>query len=370
MLFPSGSAELTDEGSKALAEVAKILRGMRNRRFIVAGHTDNVPVATERFEQQLGAVVGARRQGHRGADPRRPAARAARRRGLQRIRPGRAQRQRSGPAEEPPHRDHPRAAPQGAARPGQEGQAFESHRDEGQVGSAWRASSAPAGLILGTTAGVKPPLDKTPGAPRSSARTRRTSAERSRSRCSHESSGRDRRQHRRDVRGARAVRLFDEVVLARSRSLPGAMSARAPACRRAATRTRCSRAASSSSRRCFRVRGAMRAGGALMFDSGEGFAMRARAGLAGRRPERHRYPMVEPRSARVHGALAVAARRQSRAARGRQVLGLARRRRAAAVTRRAHARREPAVNRSWPPIWSSTPAAATATPTPGSASSA
>lgn len=49
VLFPSGSAELTGEGSKALGEVAKILRSMRNRRFIVAGHTDNVPVATERF---------------------------------------------------------------------------------------------------------------------------------------------------------------------------------------------------------------------------------------------------------------------------------------------------------------------------------
>src|SRR6185295_1388820 len=49
VLFPSGSAELTDEGSKALDEVAKILRSMRSRRFIVAGHTDNVPVATEHF---------------------------------------------------------------------------------------------------------------------------------------------------------------------------------------------------------------------------------------------------------------------------------------------------------------------------------
>jgi chemotaxis protein MotB len=49
VLFPSGSAELTDEGGKALDEVAKILRTMRQRRFIVAGHTDNVPVATERF---------------------------------------------------------------------------------------------------------------------------------------------------------------------------------------------------------------------------------------------------------------------------------------------------------------------------------
>jgi chemotaxis protein MotB len=49
VLFPSGSAELTDDGSKALDDVAKILRGMHDRRFIVAGHTDNVPVANEHF---------------------------------------------------------------------------------------------------------------------------------------------------------------------------------------------------------------------------------------------------------------------------------------------------------------------------------
>jgi chemotaxis protein MotB len=49
VLFPSGSEELTDEGRKSLGEVAKILRTMRSRRFIVAGHTDNVPMATERF---------------------------------------------------------------------------------------------------------------------------------------------------------------------------------------------------------------------------------------------------------------------------------------------------------------------------------
>jgi len=45
VLFPSGSADLTDDGRKSLGEVAKILRGLRNRRFVVAGHTDNVPIA-------------------------------------------------------------------------------------------------------------------------------------------------------------------------------------------------------------------------------------------------------------------------------------------------------------------------------------
>jgi chemotaxis protein MotB len=49
VLFPSGSAELTDDGSKSLGEVARILRSMRSRRFIVAGHTDSLPVANERF---------------------------------------------------------------------------------------------------------------------------------------------------------------------------------------------------------------------------------------------------------------------------------------------------------------------------------
>lgn len=49
VLFPSGSAELTPDGTKALHEVARILRTMRSRRFIVAGHTDNIPVATPQF---------------------------------------------------------------------------------------------------------------------------------------------------------------------------------------------------------------------------------------------------------------------------------------------------------------------------------
>jgi chemotaxis protein MotB len=49
VLFPSGSSELTPDGGKALSEVAKILRGMRSRRFIVAGHTDNIPVSTQQF---------------------------------------------------------------------------------------------------------------------------------------------------------------------------------------------------------------------------------------------------------------------------------------------------------------------------------
>lgn len=45
VLFPSGSADLTADGKEALTEVAKSLRGFKGRHFIVAGHTDNVPVS-------------------------------------------------------------------------------------------------------------------------------------------------------------------------------------------------------------------------------------------------------------------------------------------------------------------------------------
>jgi chemotaxis protein MotB len=49
VLFPSGSAKLTDEGTKALRDVAAILHGVNDRKFIVSGHTDNVPVSTPEF---------------------------------------------------------------------------------------------------------------------------------------------------------------------------------------------------------------------------------------------------------------------------------------------------------------------------------
>jgi chemotaxis protein MotB len=45
VLFPSGSADLTADGKEALTQVAKSLRGFASRHFIVAGHTDAVPVS-------------------------------------------------------------------------------------------------------------------------------------------------------------------------------------------------------------------------------------------------------------------------------------------------------------------------------------
>ena len=49
ILFPSGSARLSKDGEKALAEVVKILMEFKDRRFMIAGHTDNQPIKTQRF---------------------------------------------------------------------------------------------------------------------------------------------------------------------------------------------------------------------------------------------------------------------------------------------------------------------------------
>jgi chemotaxis protein MotB len=44
VLFASGSADLQEAGKAALVEVAKVLKQFPNRQFLVAGHTDNVPI--------------------------------------------------------------------------------------------------------------------------------------------------------------------------------------------------------------------------------------------------------------------------------------------------------------------------------------
>lgn len=44
VLFASGSAELSKGGKDALHDVAGILRHVSDRRFMVAGHTDNLPI--------------------------------------------------------------------------------------------------------------------------------------------------------------------------------------------------------------------------------------------------------------------------------------------------------------------------------------
>lgn len=49
ILFPSGSADLSKGGEAALGDVVKILMDFKDRRFVVAGHTDNQPIKTAKF---------------------------------------------------------------------------------------------------------------------------------------------------------------------------------------------------------------------------------------------------------------------------------------------------------------------------------
>ena len=49
VLFDSGQVTLKDAGKNALKEVAKILKTLNDRDFQVAGHTDDVPISTQRF---------------------------------------------------------------------------------------------------------------------------------------------------------------------------------------------------------------------------------------------------------------------------------------------------------------------------------
>jgi chemotaxis protein MotB len=49
VLFDSGKVDLKPAGKEALTQVAHVLAGIGDRRFLVAGHTDNVPIKTGRF---------------------------------------------------------------------------------------------------------------------------------------------------------------------------------------------------------------------------------------------------------------------------------------------------------------------------------
>lgn len=49
ILFQSGSATLGSEGRSVISQVGAVLADFDDRRFQVEGHTDNVPISTERF---------------------------------------------------------------------------------------------------------------------------------------------------------------------------------------------------------------------------------------------------------------------------------------------------------------------------------
>jgi chemotaxis protein MotB len=50
VLFASGKADLSAPGQRAVAQVAQVLAKLEGRRFLVAGHTDNVPIRASRFQ--------------------------------------------------------------------------------------------------------------------------------------------------------------------------------------------------------------------------------------------------------------------------------------------------------------------------------
>lgn len=49
VLFASGSATLSAEGTQAVADVAAVLSEIPDRRYQVEGHTDNVPISTTKY---------------------------------------------------------------------------------------------------------------------------------------------------------------------------------------------------------------------------------------------------------------------------------------------------------------------------------
>ncbi len=50
VLFPSGRAVLSKKGKKALGSVLDVLKSFQDRRFLIAGHTDNTQIRSGRFK--------------------------------------------------------------------------------------------------------------------------------------------------------------------------------------------------------------------------------------------------------------------------------------------------------------------------------
>ena len=50
VLFPSGSADLSEGGMVVLTDVLKVLNEFKDRRFVIAGHTDTLPIKGRKFK--------------------------------------------------------------------------------------------------------------------------------------------------------------------------------------------------------------------------------------------------------------------------------------------------------------------------------
>lgn len=49
ILFDSGRTNIKQRGQAALAKIAQVLTSVANRKFLIAGHTDNVPIRSRQF---------------------------------------------------------------------------------------------------------------------------------------------------------------------------------------------------------------------------------------------------------------------------------------------------------------------------------
>jgi chemotaxis protein MotB len=58
VLFDTARVQIKPRGKDALQEVAAVLSTMGERRFLVTGHTDNVPIANERFRSNWDLSTG------------------------------------------------------------------------------------------------------------------------------------------------------------------------------------------------------------------------------------------------------------------------------------------------------------------------
>jgi chemotaxis protein MotB len=117
VLFDSGSVLVKPTGLRALAEVAAVLKTVTDRRFQIAGHTDNVPISTPRFASNWDlstarAVEVVRVLAAHGL--RQPLLSAA---GYGEVRPRGLQRRKRRAREEPAHRDRRSAEHRRAGHP-------------------------------------------------------------------------------------------------------------------------------------------------------------------------------------------------------------------------------------------------------------
>jgi chemotaxis protein MotB len=58
VLFPSGSAELSEAGQLSVLEVGIILKGFTGRRFMVVGHTDDLPIKSTIYKDNWELSTG------------------------------------------------------------------------------------------------------------------------------------------------------------------------------------------------------------------------------------------------------------------------------------------------------------------------